>query len=132
MKLFHLAMAALVLAVAVTVIPADEVPDYRNLEYTREVSTMAPTCVGGYLPGRRYYLVINESENYDLRHATYPLTQANIARNVSKGKILRKNYGNWEDMYNVYIGSWWVIISSPTCPANTLPLKCTAYWYERD
>ena len=108
-----------------------QVRDFFNEDHSVTISTVTATLAGGYLPGRRYYLVVNETVSYDVRHATFPITQANIANNNNKGTLLYKNGGSWEDMYNVYQSSWWVIISSQGAPITSTALTGRVTYRQR-
>ena len=104
--------------------------DKDNSNYTVTANTSTATLVGGWLPGRVYYIVINES-TYDVRHATWPLTGVDAASATSRGILIEDGLGYWEDKYNVYQSSWYVIINGGG-PADVAPYTATITYRERN
>jgi len=107
-----------------------QVRDFANRDYTVWATTIAPTTVGVYQPGRRYYLVTNESLNYNVRHATFPITVAQLGT-AMQGLLLTSNGGHWEDGWNVYQSTYWVIISSLGCGGTETPITAPITYRQR-
>lgn len=130
MKNFFIAVCLVVTIVFVNLnVNAVRIPRYYNEMHTVNPGTTTAIMVGGYQPGRRYYLGLNEGNTYACRFATYSITQADISSGGDIGIPIPKSYGSWEDKYNVYQSSWWVILSSANAVGTDITTTFT--WFER-
>lgn len=125
MKLYQILLLALVVSVCFMInIVEGRRPwyDYNNDDFTVTATTHTSTMLIGKTFGRIYFLAVNEAQLYDVRLATYPITVPDLER-TNRGRLLQKNLGWWEDKYNIYTSSYWVIISSKGCGATVTPIE---------
>ena len=120
----YVLLASVILA-GVAINTDSRVYDKRNRIFEVTVNTHTAVLGGGYLPGRVYYHVENQSTSYDIKRATWPLSATDA------GKILRAPDGWWEDKYNVYQSSWYYIIVGGG-PGNVAAYTATICYQERD
>ena len=81
----------------------------RFRQYDKEVtlSSVASTQIAGYMPGRRYFLVVNINPAYDCLVSTYVLHVGDV-----NGKYIYNSGGHWEENYNLYTSSYYAIALS--------------------
>lgn len=104
-------------------------------DFTLHANTSTAILAGVDISGRAYYVIVNESADYVIRHATWNLDQADIWKAFSSsgpcGLPVNVNHGSWEDKYNITQSSWWVIIQSTAAPANVAPYSARFTWRQR-
>ncbi len=107
------------------------VKDFNNPDYTITLNTSTAVMGGGYMPGRRYYLVVNESDTYIVRKTTWPVTGDVLpSLTAGRGIPINKDYGSWKDKYNIYQSSWYYIIEGGGA-GNVAPFSATISYEER-
>ncbi|MBA4406984.1 hypothetical protein C0389_06895 [bacterium] len=74
----------------------------RNYEIT--AGTQTSVLGVGYIPGRKYLLIVNSNSLYDVRMTTYPITAG-----VNSGIPIYNTGGYFEDSFYVYKSSWYFI-----------------------
>lgn len=105
----------------------DGVKDNQNDLFTITVNTHTPVAGGGYQPYRKYYCATNIDTAYDVIMST---GYGNYRQ--TKRRTLKANGGWWEDKYNIWMSTWYFIITSSVgAPANTTPLTATVEIQER-
>ncbi len=134
MKRGMILFLCMALMIVVASVSEGQVRDFRNGDFSVTANTSTAVVAGGYRPGRRYYIAINESQTYIVRHATWPLTgvEANdTTRTEGRGIPLNTNLGAWEDKYNVKQSTWYVIVDGGGT-ASASPITAVVSGRERD
>ena len=135
MKLYQLFLILILLVVGLMIpTPQGAVQDFRTRVYTKNASTSTAVTCGTYTPGRRWWVITNESVNYDCRVATWPLTVADLSNvhPASRGWPLAKDLGSLDDKILCYQSTYYVLLSSIGAPGDATPLTAPVTWMERD
>lgn len=119
-QVFLLALVALMLTIA-------QEGQGRTRDFNVTITTMSNTTIAA-VPGRKYFLAINESPLYTIRIATGTWDQGA----TYKGLPIAPNYGSWEDGDYTDQTAWYVMIDSAGAPADTAALGAAMTYRQKD
>lgn len=129
MKLYMLFLLSC-LALGLMIADAEGAPRIQDASIT--VTTMTATAIPA-LPGRKYFLSVNESGLYTVRIATWSIDMNAVAKATgARGIPVPLNFGSYEETGFVSPNAWYVIIDSATAPADTVAISATVSVREKD
>lgn len=129
MKLYQLALMFLI---ALCLMIADARGATRIQDTTVSISTITATPIAA-LPGRKSIYVVNESATYNVRIASWSIDEAGVSSvSSSRGYPVTNSGGKFSEESFVTPSAWYLIIDSPTAPANTTAISATVTYRQKD